>query len=64
VPEADGVFISCTGLDAMDIIEPLEQDLGKPVVTSNQASYWLAFKMARMGEPIYGYGKLLSMPRY
>jgi maleate isomerase len=64
VPEADGVFISCTGLDAMDIIEPLERDLGKPVVTSNQASYWLAFKMARMGEPIHGYGKLLSIPRY
>jgi maleate isomerase len=64
VPEADGIFISCTGLDAMDVIEALEQDLGKPVVTSNQASYWLAFKMARVGEPIQGYGRLLSTPRY
>jgi maleate cis-trans isomerase len=41
--------------------EPLEQELGEPVVTSNQVSYWLAFKMARMGEPIYGYSKLLSI---
>jgi maleate isomerase len=63
VPEADGVFISCTGLDALDVIEPLEQDLGKPVVTSNQASYWLAFKMAKVSEPIHGYGRLMREPR-
>jgi len=63
IPEADGIFISCTGLNAMDIIEPLEYDLGKPVVTSNQASYWHAFKMARVREPIKGYGTLFNRPR-
>ena len=62
-PEAEGVFISCTGLDAMEAIEPLEQDLGKPVLTSNQASYWLAFKMARVGAPVQGYGRLMREPR-
>lgn len=64
VPEADGIFVSCTGLDALDIIEPLEQDLGKPVVTSNQASFWLAFKMARIGDPVDGYGRLMREPRH
>ncbi|MDE3077546.1 MAG: aspartate/glutamate racemase family protein [Chloroflexota bacterium] len=63
VPEADGLFISCTGLDAMDVIEPLEQDLGKPVITSNQVSFWLAFKTARIGDPIQGYGRLMREPR-
>jgi maleate isomerase len=62
-PEVDGIFVSCTGLDVLDIIEPLEQDLHKPVVTSNQASYWHAFKIARIGEPIPGYGRLMSEPR-
>ncbi|MGI5970926.1 MAG: maleate cis-trans isomerase family protein [Oscillospiraceae bacterium] len=62
-PDADAVFISCTGLDTLDIIEPLEYDLGKPVITSNQASYWHAFKLARVGEPIKGYGTLLDRPR-
>ena len=61
--DADAVFISCTGLDVLDIIEPLEQDLGKPVITSNQASYWHAFKIGRVGEPIKGYGSLLDRPR-
>jgi maleate isomerase len=63
VPEADAVFISCTGLDVLDIIDTLEQDLKKPVITSNQASYWQAFKLARVGEPIQGFGKLLRDPR-
>jgi maleate isomerase len=60
VPEADGLFISCTGLDALDVIAALEQDLGKPVVTSNQASFWMAFRMAKMGDAIRGYGRLLE----
>jgi len=63
VPEAEAMFISCTGLDALDIIQALEEDLGKPVITSNQASYWLAFKMAGIGVPIQGYGRILSQPR-
>jgi maleate isomerase len=63
VGEADAMFISCTGLDVLDIIAPLEEDLGKPVITSNQASFWQAFKMAGIGAPIQGYGKILSQPR-
>jgi maleate isomerase len=62
-PEADAIFVSCTGLDALDMIEPLERDIGKPVITSNQASYWMAFKMAKVGEPIEGYGRLMREPR-
>lgn len=62
-PDADAVFISCTGLDAMDVIAPLEEDLGKPVITSNQASFWHAFQMARIGARIDGYGTLMSAPR-
>jgi maleate cis-trans isomerase len=62
-PEAEAVFISCTGLDALDVIEQLELDLGKPVITSNQASFWLAFRMAGIGEPINGYGRLMREPR-
>lgn len=62
-PEAEGVFISCTGLDALDVIEALEQDLGKPVITSNQASFWMAFRMAGIGDSIPGYGRLMREPR-
>lgn len=43
----DGVFVSCTNLLVMDQIEALESDLGKPVVTSNQATLWSVLR--RMG---------------
>ena len=41
----DSVFISCTQLLTMDRIDAMEKALGKPVVTSNQASLWAALKM-------------------
>ncbi|MBO0877418.1 MAG: Asp/Glu racemase, partial [Pseudonocardia sp.] len=37
-PNADAMFISCTNLPTYDIIEPLEQALGKPVLTANQVT--------------------------
>jgi len=40
-PKAEVLFLSCTGLLAMEIIEPLEQELGIPVVNSNQSTIWL-----------------------
>lgn len=44
--DAEALFISCTGLPAIHVIKELEGRIGKPVVTSNQASAWA---MARLG---------------
>jgi maleate isomerase len=38
--DADSIFISCTNYHSSETIEQLEADLGKPVVTSNQATLW------------------------
>jgi maleate isomerase len=43
-PEAEAMFISCTNLPTYDIIAPLEQELGKPVVTANQVTMWAALR--------------------
>lgn len=40
-PEADLVFLSCTSLEVAQEIDRIEKVIGKPVVTSNQASAWL-----------------------
>lgn len=58
--EADAIFISCTNFRTFEIIEPLEQDLGVPVVTSNQASLWLALRELDVTEKIPWLGKLLT----
>ena len=59
-PEADGYFLSCGGIRAVDIIEQLESDLGKPVVTSNQALVWHCLRKIGLQEPIDGFGRLLE----
>lgn len=37
---ADGVFVSCTNYRTFEVMDRLEADLDKPVVTSNQATLW------------------------
>jgi maleate isomerase len=59
-PEADGVFISCTAWRTFEIIEALESDLKKPVITSNQATLWASLKVLGI-HGIKGYGQLLEL---
>ena len=61
--EADGLFISCMNFDAMAAAQALEDAIGKPVVTSHSATLWRALALARIAEPVYGYGRLLAEPR-
>lgn len=60
VPEADGIFISCTQLPAIDVADALEQDLAKPVIAATAASMWLTMKKAGVKVPIDGYGTILK----
>lgn len=60
VPDADGVLISGTGLPTAGIVERLERDLGKPVVTSQAATLWQALRMVGIKTPVRGYGRLLA----
>jgi maleate cis-trans isomerase len=58
-PDADAVLLSGTGLPTVAMLETLERDLGKPVISSNQACLWRALRLAGVREPIPGYGRLL-----
>jgi maleate isomerase len=60
-PVADVVFLSCTSLNVAREIDRIEEVIGKPVVTSNQASAWLLMQR-RAIEPRPGlFGKLMTM---
>jgi len=59
-PESEAVFISCVNLHTIEIIEQLEYDLRKPVITSNQATMWNILRMAGVNDSFAGYGQLLS----
>jgi maleate isomerase len=57
---ADALLISGTGLPTAGIVERLEHDLGKPVVTSQAATLWKALRTVGITEPVPGYGCLLA----
>ena len=59
-PEADGIFISCTNFPTLGVINRLEADTAKPVVTSNQASLWLALRKLGAEASIQDGGQLLA----
>jgi len=60
--ECDGVFLSCMGLPTLGVIKLLENDLDKPVISSNQATLWKLMKMAGIPTKPYmeQFGSLFS----
>ncbi len=57
-PGADAVVLACGNWSTFSIIEQLEHDLGKPVLTTNQVSLWHALKIMDR-KPLGGLGVLL-----
>lgn len=60
-PLAQAVFLSGTGMPTLPVLETLETDLGKPVISSNLAMMWHALRLVGVGEKIGGYGRLLTL---
>jgi maleate cis-trans isomerase len=59
----EAIFISCTNFRAIEIIERLEQESGKPVITSNQAAMWYALRCLGIKDTLIGYGRLFKIQR-
>lgn len=58
-PDAQAIFLSGVGMPTLSVIERLESDLGKPVVSSASAMMWNALRIAGVRESIAGFGRLL-----
>ncbi len=61
IKNADALFISCTALPVLNLIERLENELGKPVITSNQSLIWDTLESIGMNKNILGFGKLFNL---
>lgn len=58
----DGLFISCTDFRTLEIIPLLEKDLDKPVISSNQASMWMALRCLKIDdEYLEQFGRLFKL---
>ncbi len=56
---AEALFISCTALPALEIIQKLENKIKKIVLSSNQTLIWDSIRSVGYDSSIEGYGKLL-----
>jgi maleate isomerase len=60
-PDADAVFISCTGMRTAEIIGEMEASMEKPIVTANQATIWRLASLAGLASTTPDLRSLLSL---
>jgi maleate cis-trans isomerase len=58
---AQAVFLTGTGLPTLPVLQALEEDLNKPVISSASAMMWHALRLTGVRESIPGYGRLLAL---
>ena len=56
--DAEAIFISCGALRSIDVVDEIEEIVGKPVIVSNQAMIWETLRLAGIKDVIDGYGRL------
>ena len=59
INNADALFVSCTALPALEILDEVEKKINKPVFSSNQTLIWDTIRLAGYKSSVEGYGKLL-----
>jgi maleate isomerase len=58
--DADGIFVPCPRWPTITDVQLLEDEIGKPVVTSSLACIWYAIKMIDIKENVRGFGRLMA----
>ena len=59
--DADALFVSCTALPALEILDEVEKKINKPVFSSNQTLIWDTIRSVGYKNSVTGYGKLLRI---
>ena len=57
-PDAEAIFLSCGALRSLEVVEAVEREIGKPVLCSNQASFWHCLRLTGINDRIEGFGRL------
>ena len=58
---ADALFVSCTALPVLEIIDKLEKKLNTVVLSSNQALIWDTLTKIKKNNSVEGFGKLFQV---
>ncbi|MDK3018758.1 maleate cis-trans isomerase family protein [Pseudodonghicola flavimaris] len=57
---ADGLLISCAGIQISPVLARIEAEFGRPVIASNQAVVWHCLRRLGIEDRYPGYGALLE----
>ena len=55
---AEGLFVACTALPVLKILDQVETKIKKTVLSSNQTLIWDSIRSVGYNSPVNGYGKL------
>jgi len=58
--DAQAIVLACTNWQSMAVLQELEQELGKPVLSTSQVTLWHALRLAGYRGKIDGFGRLLQ----
>ena len=58
--DSDALFVSCTALPVLSIIDKLEKKINKIVISSNQTLIWDSLNQINYKKKIEGFGKLFN----
>jgi arylmalonate decarboxylase len=59
-PDADSLLVSCGGFRTLELIAPIEQRTGVPVISSMPHGLWAGARLVGLSGAAPGYGELLS----
>ena len=58
--KSDALFVSCTALPVLSVINELESKINKVVLSSNQTLIWDTFKEINYNDKVEGFGELFN----
>ncbi|WP_429464337.1 hypothetical protein [Paraburkholderia sp. JPY465] len=59
--DADTIVVACTQMRAAHVIDALERETGKRIISSNQALCWHALRLAECDDDVPGWGQLFRL---
>ena len=58
--DSDAIFVSCTALPVLSVINELEKKINKVVLSSNQTLIWDTLKEINYNNKVDGFGELFN----
>ncbi|MFM1885202.1 MAG: hypothetical protein RL026_359 [Pseudomonadota bacterium] len=60
-PSADALLLSCGGFRTLELVAPLEADIGVPVVSSLPHALWAGARLCGIDPAVPGHGRVLAL---